>query len=70
MLSRVIWMGKGAHEICNDNVCEGIFTADRVKEVVNSLLTSMPGWLMYGRTEDMEKDIAVILHDRFELLGV
>lgn len=69
MLSRVIWMGKDACEICNANICEGNFTADRVKEVATSLLNSMPAWLTYGRNEDMEKDIAVILHDRFGLLG-
>ena len=70
MLSRVIWNGKTTYEICNDNVSEGNFNADRIAQVMTSLLNSMPRWLKYGQTEEIEKDVTVILNDQMNLLGV
>lgn len=69
ILSRVIWNGKSTYEICQENVLEGSFTADRITQVVANILNSMPQWLLYGTTEDIEKDVAVLLKDRIELLG-
>lgn len=70
MLSKVIWNGKTTYEICNDNVNEGNFNADRIAQVMTSLLNSMPRWLKYGQEEEIEKDVTVILNDQMNLLGV
>lgn len=69
ILSKVIWNGKTSTEVCQENVLEGSFTADRISQIVSNILNSMPKWLMYGATEDIEKDVGVILKDRIALLG-
>lgn len=69
ILSKVIWNGKTPLEICQENVLEGAFTADRISHVVSNILASMPKWLLYGTTEDIQKDVSVILTDRITLLG-
>ena len=69
VLSKAIWNGKTPYEICNDNVREGNFNSDRVTHIVNSLLGYMPKCLKYGQADEIEKDVAVILQDRINLLG-
>lgn len=69
ILSKVIWNGKTPMEVCRENVLEGAFTSDRISQIVSNILNSMPKWLMYGATEDIEKDVGVILKDRIALLG-
>jgi hypothetical protein len=69
ILSKVIWNGKTSYEICQEDVMEGSFTSDRITHIVGNILNSMPKWLHYGSTEEIEKDISVILKDRIALLG-
>lgn len=69
ILSRVIWNGKTSYDICQDDVTEGTFNADRLSSIVANILYSMPKWLQYGPMEDIEKDLSVILNGRAELLG-
>jgi hypothetical protein len=69
ILSKVIWDGKTTYEICQEDVTQGSFTADRIATVVANILNSMPSWLLYGNREEIESDIAVILKGRIELLG-
>lgn len=70
ILSKVIWNGKTSYEICQEDVTEGSFTQDRITHIVSNILNGIPKWLVYGTTEEIEKDISVILKDRMELLGV
>jgi hypothetical protein len=65
----VIWNGKTSYEVCQEDVMEGTFSAARISSVVANILNSMPKCLLYGTTEDIEKDIGVILKGRIELLG-
>lgn len=69
ILSRVIWNGKTPIEVCGEDVKAGSFTADRLARVVGSILSFMPKFLMYGDTQEIEKDVSVILQDRIGLLG-
>jgi hypothetical protein len=69
ILSKVIWNGKTSYEVCQEDVMEGTFSAARISSVVANILNSMPKCLLYGTTEDIEKDIGVILKGRIELLG-
>lgn len=69
ILSKVIWNGKTSIEVCQENVLEGSFTSDRISHIVSNILNIMPKWLHYGATEEIEKDVAVILKDRIALLG-
>jgi hypothetical protein len=69
ILSKVIWNGKTSFEICKEDVTEGAFTSDRISQIVTNILNSMPKWLLYGSTADIEKDVSVILNDRIALLG-
>lgn len=69
MLSKVIWNGKTTYAICGDDVSTGDLTTDRVTKVVGNILNSMPSWLLYGTTEEIEKDVSILLNDRRELLG-
>lgn len=69
ILSKIIWNGKTSYEVCQEDVTEGTFNADRITSVVANILNSMPTWLNYGSTRDIEKDIGVILQRRIELLG-
>lgn len=69
ILSKVIWHGKTIHEICQEDVTQGALTRDRIQSIVANILNSMPAWLLYGNQEEIEKDIAVILERRTELLG-
>lgn len=69
ILSKVIWNGKTSMEVCQENVLEGSFTSDRISHIVSNILNIMPKWLHYGATEEIEKDVAVILKDRIALLG-
>jgi len=69
ILSKVIWNGKTSYEVCQEDVKEGTFSAARISSVVANILNSMPKCLHYGNTEDIEKDVGVILKDRIELLG-
>lgn len=69
ILSKAIWKGKESIEICGDNVFDGEFNQDRISNVVGNILSNMPSWLLYGDTEEIERDISVILTERKELLG-
>lgn len=69
ILSKVIWNGKTPLEVCKENVMEGSFNADRISQIVSNILNSMPRWLHYGSSEDIEKDVSVLLKDRIALLG-
>jgi hypothetical protein len=70
ILSKVIWSGKSPAEVCQEDVWVGSFNADRVASIVSNILHTMPRWMRYGEQQDMEKDVGIILNDRFTLLGV
>jgi hypothetical protein len=70
ILSKVIWNGKTSYDVCQEDVMEGSFTSDRITQIVANILNSMPKWLLYGTTDEIEQDVAVILKGRIELLGV
>lgn len=69
MLSRVIWSGKTAYDVCQEDVTKGVLSADRISNVVANILNSMPHWLRYGTFDEIEKDVTVLLNERIELLG-
>lgn len=69
ILSKVIWNGKDSYEVCQDDVKTGSFNTDRISAIVSNILNVMPKWLLYGETEEIESDIAVILQERMEILG-
>ncbi len=69
MLSKAIWNGKTAQEICGEDVCVGAFNAERIASIVNHILIVAPACLLYGTKEEIEHDVSVILRDRTELLG-
>ena len=69
ILSNVIWNGKTSYDVCNEDVTQGTFSADRISQVVANVLSIMPKWLLYGTTEDIEKDVSVILKGQLGLFG-
>lgn len=69
ILSKVIWNGKTSYEVCQEDVTNGSFTSDRITHVVGNILNNMPKWMLYGTTEEIEADVAVILKDQIKLLG-
>jgi hypothetical protein len=69
ILSKVIWNGKTSYEVCQEDVMAASFTESHIGQVVTNILNVMPQWMIYGETDDMERDISVILKDRIELLG-
>jgi hypothetical protein len=68
ILSKVIWSGKSPSEICqHDFSTESSYSAEGITDIVGNLLKNIPTWLLYGKTEEIEKDIAVILNNRVNL---
>jgi len=68
ILSKVIWNGKSSSEVCQQDLsvdCK--FSAETITSLVGNILKNTPKWMVYGKTEDVEKDVAVILNNRATL---
>ena len=69
-LSKVIWNGKTAYEICNQNVCGVRLDQETMQRITGRVKSSMPGWLQYGSDEAIQKDVELLLSNKTPLLGV
>lgn len=67
-LSKAIWNGKTAVDICSDNVCEGQLNKERIKRVAQCVIKAMPAWLRYGDNSKIEQDVERLLDNRSVVL--
>jgi len=69
-LSKAIWNGKTAFEICGDNLCEGQIDLTRKQRAIQHILAGMPARLRYAPEAKMQQDIEKLLDNRSQLLGI
>lgn len=68
ILSKVIWNGKSSSEVCEQDLSiHSSFSAEGISTIVSNILKNIPQWMLYGKPEEIEKDVAVILNNRVNL---
>lgn len=68
-LREVIWHGKTGKEIFQVDPKSPQLSSDEILQMAKSAIDSMPSWLRYGDSEEINQDIARLLQNRQTVFG-